>query len=92
MESRESHRLDRENQASNILFTQQLIFFFLYMFFGEPTVHFFQFFPLSPLTEVSLQPSTIPGGNLPEGWQSAVGWEMPDSNSGLLDNILVRYH
>ncbi len=45
------------------------------MFFGEPTVHFFpNFFPLSPLTEVSPQPSTIPGGNPPEGWQSAVGW------------------
>ncbi len=27
------------------------------------------------LTEVSPQPSAIPGGNPPEDWQSAVGWE-----------------
>jgi hypothetical protein len=85
MESRESHRLDRENQAS----------FFLYMFFGEPTVHFFQFFPLSPLTEVSLQPSTIPGGNLPEGWQSAVGWgdtRFELGNSGQQSGALPLSH
>ncbi len=33
-----------------------------------------KFSPLSPLTEVSSQPSAIPGGNPPEDWQSAVGW------------------
>jgi hypothetical protein len=27
-----------------------------------------------PLTEVSPQPSAIPGGNQPGDWQSAVGW------------------
>jgi hypothetical protein len=27
-----------------------------------------------PLTEVSSQPSAIPGGNPPEDWQLAVGW------------------
>ncbi len=27
-----------------------------------------------PLTEVSPQPSAIPGGNPPGDWQSAVGW------------------
>ncbi len=27
-----------------------------------------------PLTEVSAQPSAIPGGNPPGDWQSAVGW------------------
>jgi hypothetical protein len=32
------------------------------------------FSPLSPLTEVSLQPSAIPDGNPAEDWQSAVGW------------------
>jgi hypothetical protein len=41
--------------------------------FGEPAVHFFKFSPMSPLTEVSPQPSAIPGGNPPEDWQSAVG-------------------
>ncbi len=43
------------------------------MFFGEPAVHFTQFFPLLPLTEVSLRPSAIPGGNPPGDRQSAVG-------------------
>jgi hypothetical protein len=43
------------------------------MFFGEPAVHFSQFFPLLPLTEVSPQPSAIPGGNPPGDGQSAVG-------------------
>jgi hypothetical protein len=45
------------------------------MFFGEPSVHFSQFFPLLPLTEVSPGPSAIPGGNPPGDGQSAVGWE-----------------
>jgi hypothetical protein len=31
------------------------------------------FFPLLPLTEVSPQPSAIPGGNPPGDWYSAVG-------------------
>ncbi len=44
------------------------------MFFGEPAVHFTQFFPLLPLTEVSPRPSAIPGGNPPGDGQSAVGW------------------
>ncbi len=48
--------------------------FFLYMFFGEPAVHFSHFFPLLPLTEVSPRPSAIPGGNPPGDGQSAVGW------------------
>jgi hypothetical protein len=48
--------------------------FFLFMFFGEPAVHFSQFFPLLPLTEVSPRPSAIPGGNSPGDGQSAVGW------------------
>jgi hypothetical protein len=47
-------------------------FFSLYVF-GEPAVHS-SFSPLSPLTEVSPQPSAIPGGNPPGDWQSAVGW------------------
>jgi hypothetical protein len=50
------------------------IFFFLYIFFGEPAVHFSQFFPLLPLTEVSPRPSAIPGGNPPGDGQSAMGW------------------
>ncbi len=49
------------------------IFFFLYMFFGEPAVHFSQFFPLLPLTEVSPWPSAIPDGNPPGDSQSAEG-------------------
>jgi hypothetical protein len=44
------------------------------MFFGEPAVHFSQFFPLLPLTEVSPRPSAIPDGNPPGVSQSAVGW------------------
>jgi hypothetical protein len=44
------------------------------MFFGEPAVHFSQFFPLLPLTEVRPQPSAIPGGNPSGDGQSAVGW------------------
>ncbi len=40
------------------------------MFFGILII----FSPLLPLTEVSSQPSAIPGGNPPEGWRSAVGW------------------
>jgi hypothetical protein len=50
------------------------IFFFLYMFFGEPAVHFSEFFPLLPLTEVSPRPSAIPDGNPSGDSQSAVGW------------------
>jgi hypothetical protein len=49
-------------------------FFSLYAFFGEPVVHFSQFFPLLPLTEISPWPSAIPGGNPPGDGQSAVGW------------------
>ncbi len=49
-------------------------FVFLYMFFGEPAVHFSQFFPLLPLTEVSPWPSAIPDGNPQGDRQSAVGW------------------
>jgi hypothetical protein len=52
----------------------RFFFFFLYMFFGEPAVNFSQYFPLLPLTEVSPQPSAIPGGNPPGDGQSAVGW------------------
>jgi hypothetical protein len=44
------------------------------MFFGELAVHFSQFCPLLPLTEVSPRPSAIPGGNPPGDGQSAVGW------------------
>ncbi len=51
-----------------------LLFFFLYMFFGEPAVHFSQFCPLLPLTEVSPRPSANPGGNPLGDGQSAVGW------------------
>ncbi len=47
---------------------------FFYMFFGEPAVHFSQFFPLLPLTEVRPRPSAIPGGNPSGDGQSAVGW------------------
>jgi hypothetical protein len=46
-------------------------FFFLYMFFGKPAVHFRNFL-LS--REVSPQLSAIPGGNPPGDWQSAVDW------------------
>jgi hypothetical protein len=45
-----------------------------FMFFGEPAVHFLQFFPLLPLIEVSPRPSAIPVGNPPGDGQSAVGW------------------
>jgi hypothetical protein len=51
-----------------------LFFFFSLYVFGEPAIHFSQFFPLLPLTEVSPRPSAIPGGNPPGDWQSAVGW------------------
>jgi hypothetical protein len=49
------------------------LFFSLYVF-GEPAVHFSQFFPLLPLTEVSPRPSAIPDGKPPGDSQSAVGW------------------
>jgi hypothetical protein len=45
----------------------------LYMFW-QTSGSFLSFSPLSPLTEVSLQPSAIPGGNPPGDWQLAVGW------------------
>ncbi len=41
-----------------------------------------EFSPLSPLTEVSSQPSAIPGGNPPGDWQSAVGWGDAGFESG----------
>jgi hypothetical protein len=55
-------------------FKSFFFFFFLYMIFGEPEVHFSQFFPLLPLTEVSPRRSAIPDGNPPGDSQSAVGW------------------
>jgi hypothetical protein len=65
-----SDRLTNNNPHIKIIYNN----FFLYMFFGEPAVHFSQFFPLLPLTEVSPRPSAIPGGNPPGDGQSAVGW------------------
>ncbi len=47
--------------------------FFSLNVFCEPAVHFIQFSPLLPLTEVSPRPSAIPGGNPPGDEQSAVG-------------------
>jgi hypothetical protein len=47
-----------------------IFFFFLYMFLANQR----SIFPLLPLTEVSPQPSAIPGGNPPGDWQSAAGW------------------
>jgi hypothetical protein len=47
-----------------------LRFFFLCMFLA---VHFRNFLLMSPLTEISPQPNTIPGCNPPGDWQSAVG-------------------
>jgi hypothetical protein len=45
-----------------------------------------------PLTEVSPQPSAIPGGNPPGDWQSAVGWGDTGIEPRTADNSLVRYH
>jgi hypothetical protein len=66
--------------------------FFLYMFLAKPAVHFSRFSPLSPLTEVSPQPSAIPGGNPSGDWLQLWAGETLDSNPGLQDNSLVRYH
>jgi hypothetical protein len=67
-----------QKSCSNGLSTDLCIgiwnFFFSLYIFGEPAVHFSKFSPLSPLTEVSPQPSAIPGVNPLEDWQSAVGW------------------
>ncbi len=58
----------------NSLFRSISIVSFSLYVFGEPALHLSQFSPLLPLTEVSPQPSAIPGGNPLEDWQSAVGW------------------
>jgi hypothetical protein len=50
------------------------IIFFLYIFLENQRFLFLNFSPLSPLTEVSLQPTAIPGGKPPGDRQSAVGW------------------
>jgi hypothetical protein len=42
-----------------------IIFSFSLNVFGKPVIHFSYFSPLLPLTEVSQQPSAIPGGNPP---------------------------
>jgi hypothetical protein len=63
--------------AFMIMFVFTVIFFIFFSslyVFGEPAVHFSLFSPLLPLTEVSPQPSAIPGGNPSGDWQSAVGW------------------
>jgi hypothetical protein len=67
-------------------------FFFLYMFFGEPTVHFFPNFFLyrpSQRSARSQVPSQV-AAHQEVGSQLWAG-ETPDLNSGLLDNSLVRY-
>ncbi len=64
----------QENLVYRTHYPISIIFFFLYVFFGEPAVHFSQFFPLLPLTEVSPRPSAIPDGNPPVDSQSVVGW------------------
>jgi hypothetical protein len=57
------------------VFSKLLLLFFSFLnVFGKLEVHFLSFSPLLPLTEISLQPSAIPGGNPPEDWQSAMGW------------------
>jgi hypothetical protein len=56
---------------------------------------FSYFSPLSPLTEVSPQPSAIPGGNPPEDWQSAVGWGgagFEPGTAGLQPDVLPLSH
>jgi hypothetical protein len=75
------------NEGRVQIFLQRSLnyFFYLYIFFGEPTVHFSQFFPLLPLTEVSPRPSAIPGGNPSGDGQSVVGWAI---SCGLI--ILIR--
>jgi hypothetical protein len=47
------HRV-KETSNPNICFS--------FYVFGKPAVHFSKFSPPLPLTEVSLQPSAIPGG------------------------------
>jgi hypothetical protein len=48
--------------------------FFLFMFYGEPVVHFFVNF--SSVAPHRGQPAAkpIPGGNPPGDWQTVVGW------------------
>ncbi len=51
--------------------------------------------PLSPVTEVSPQPSALPGGNPPEDWQSAVGWGgagFEPGTAGLQSDVLQLSH
>jgi hypothetical protein len=67
----------------------QSLFFSLYVF-GEPTVDFSRFSPLSPLTEVSQVLSQV-ATHQEIGSQLWAG-ETPDSNPGLQDNSLVQYH
>jgi hypothetical protein len=62
---------------SYILFSyasNQGLFFFSSICFWRTRGSFSSFSPLLPLTEVSSQPSAIPGGNPPGDWQSVVGW------------------
>ncbi len=72
-----------------------ILFFSLYVF-GEPAVHFPNFSPQLPLTEVSPQPSAIRGGNPPGDWQSAVGWGdtrfEPRTAGQQSGTLLLSYH
>ncbi len=57
------------------------------MFFGEPVVHFSQFFPLLPRGQVPSQMATHQ-----EMVNQLWAGETPDPNPGLRDNSLAHYH
>jgi hypothetical protein len=47
------------------------------------------------ITEISPQPSAIPGGNPPEDWQSAVGWgdtRIKPGTTGQQSGVLLLSH
>ncbi len=76
-----------------IMASPTLWHFFFFVCFWGTSGSFSYFFPLLPLTEVSPQPSAIPRWQPTQeiGSQLWAG-ETPDSNPGLQDNSLVRYH
>jgi hypothetical protein len=67
------------------------VFFFLYMFLANQQFISHSFSPLLPLTEVSPQPSAIPGGNPPGDWQSAVGWRDAGFEPGTAGQQSMQY-
>ncbi len=84
--------LDEEPVEVHNTFLHVLYFIILYIFFCEPAVHFRHFLLCCPSQRLarSQVPSQV-ATHQEIGSQLWAG-ETPDSNPGLQDNSLVRYH